>query len=266
MKNLFYILAVVAIAVAAFFGWQVKGKHEEKITERKDLVVQNKKLSGNIEDRRQDRKVATDEMNSARDSNNEAIANLEATKARFTGLKRKLSEVETRQEEADSRIQKVDQFIAEIKEQVPGDIRIEDVPQIVSDLREEEKTKNKALEELDLVREKLNREVVKLKDEILRTGGKIAESKKRVSVNDFEASVSAVNNEWGFLVIGAGEKSGLTGQSKLLVKRSGRLVGKVAISNIEANQSIAEVVPGTFAKGVVVQPGDRVILETVNSN
>jgi len=266
MKNLFYILSVVAIGVAAFFGWQVKDSNAEKIERRDVLFAKNKKLTDNIEEQTENKKVATKTMNVARDDKNEAIAKLDKAKADAGALKRTLAEVEARQEEAAARINKVDKLVAEIKEQVPGDIRIEDVPGIVSDLREEEKSKNKALEELDLIRTKLKGEVTKLKDEIVRTSGKIADSKERVGNNDFEASVSAVNNEWGFLIIGAGEKSGLTGDSKLLVKRGGRFVGKVAISSLEANQAIAEVVPGSLGKGVVVQAGDRVILEDVRSN
>ncbi len=266
MKNLFYLLAVISIGVAAFFGWQVKANTEDKITKRDDLINRNKIQTSKINEQTENRKLATKERDASRDAKNIAVAELDKSKSDFGILKRTLSEVEARQEDANARVEKNEQLLAEIKQQVPGDIRIEDVPQVVNDLREEEKAKNKSLEELNLVHSKLDKEVIKLKEDIVRTSGKIQESKKRVGNNDFEASVSAVNHDWGFLVIGAGEKSGLTGESKLLVKRSGRLVGKVAISALEANQAIAEIVPGSFAKGVVVQAGDRVILESVNPN
>ncbi|MEJ6560484.1 MAG: hypothetical protein QNL77_08070, partial [Akkermansiaceae bacterium] len=95
---------------------------------------------------------------------------------------------------------------------------------------------------------------------------KIAESKARVNGNTFRATVSSVNNEWGFLVIAAGEKSGLAGDSKLLLVRNGRLLGKVLISSLEANQAIAEIAPGSMATGVRPQLGDSVILADTAAN
>jgi len=259
-------LAVVSIAAAAFFGWQVKSAHTDYIGKREGLQDRNKKITGKIEEQTKNRAISEKQRDVALDAKEEAVARLDSAKSNYTGLKATLSQADTRLDEANARINKVDKFIAELKKQVPGDIRIEDVPDIVKDLREEKKQKDKTLEELDIVREKLQKDVVKLKDSIVRAAGKIEESKKRVAANDFEASVAAVNNDWGFLIIGAGENSGLTGQSKLLVKRAGRLVGKVAISSLEANQAVAEVVPGSLGKGVVIQAGDRVILEEVNPN
>ena len=112
----------------------------------------------------------------------------------------------------------------------------------------------------------LIKEVGKNNDEINRVGSKIAESRTRVLRNDFQATVTSVSSEWDFLVIAAGEKSGLAGDSRLLVQRGGRLLGKVAISSLEANQAVAEIVPGSLAPGAVIQPGDQVILEKVKSN
>ncbi len=266
MKNLFYAIAIVAIGASAFFGWQVKQKNLAKIAEGNDLVDRNKTLSGNVEEQQDNKKISTKQRTAAEDAKNEAIAALGISKAKLGDLKRTLSKIDVRLEEATSRIEKVDKIVTRVKSQVPGDIRIEDVPEVVNSLKEEEKKSTVALDELTIVREKLELEVSKLQAEIQRTQSKIIESKKRVAGNNFEASVSAVNNDWGFLIIGAGEKSGLTGDSKLLVKRGGRFVGKIAISQLEANQAIAEVVPNSLVNGSVIQTGDRVILEDVRSN
>jgi hypothetical protein len=75
-----------------------------------------------------------------------------------------------------------------------------------------------------------------------------------------EARVTAVNHDWGFLVIGAGSNSGFSPQTSLLVKRDGRLIGKVNPSAIEPTQTIAEIDLKALAPGVRIQPGDSVIL------
>ena len=58
-------------------------------------------------------------------------------------------------------------------------------------------------------------------------------------------------------MIGAGEKSGLTGESRLLIQRDGRLLGKLLISKLEPNTAVADVEPGSLRNGVVLQAGDR---------
>jgi hypothetical protein len=78
--------------------------------------------------------------------------------------------------------------------------------------------------------------------------------------------VSAVNDDWGFVIIGAGSSTGFTPQTKLLVKRDGRLIAEVKPSSIEPSQTIAEIDPETLAPGARIQPGDRVILANPATN
>lgn len=267
MKNILYIVAVIAIAAAAYFGFQTKKELTKQLEAQSELKEQNRQLSSTIQNESEVREVSRNARDTARSEKDETIATLSAARAKAGDLKRSLAEIDVRLDEANKRNENYETFIASLEQQVEGDnIRIEDVPTIVTSLREEQKQKEKEVEDLDLAREKLNNEVVKLKSDVERTSGKIAESKARVAGNRFEARVASVNNRWGFLVIGAGEKSGLDGNSKLIVKRGGKFVGKVAISRIEPNLAIAEVVRGSLPDGAVIQAGDRVILDEVRSN
>ena len=47
----------------------------------------------------------------------------------------------------------------------------------------------------------------------------------------------------------------------MLVVRDGTPIGKVRITTVEANTSIADILPGSLARGVTIQPGDKVIYE-----
>ena len=72
--------------------------------------------------------------------------------------------------------------------------------------------------------------------------------------------VTAVDQDWGFLVIGAGSNSGFSPQTGLLVTRDGHLIGRVRPSSIEPNQTIAEIDFKSIAAGARIMPGDRVML------
>jgi hypothetical protein len=94
----------------------------------------------------------------------------------------------------------------------------------------------------------------------------LVERSSRISKNSMEAVVTAVNQDWGFLVIGAGSNSGFAPQSSLLVERDGRRIGRVKPSSIGATQTVAEIDLESVAAGVRLQPGDRVILATPSAN
>ncbi|MEI6560898.1 MAG: hypothetical protein WCO68_02320 [Verrucomicrobiota bacterium] len=74
-----------------------------------------------------------------------------------------------------------------------------------------------------------------------------------------EGKVLAVNGNWNFVVLSIGDRQGVVNGSSLIVKRGGSLVAKLRVTSVEPSTSIADIQPGSSAKGVTVQPGDVVI-------
>jgi len=69
----------------------------------------------------------------------------------------------------------------------------------------------------------------------------------------------AVNSGWGFCVLNIGDNQGAAANRVLVVARNGRGIGRVRITSVEATQSVADILPSTFLRGMYVQPGDSVI-------
>ena len=61
---------------------------------------------------------------------------------------------------------------------------------------------------------------------------------------------------YGFVVVNVGEKDGARENGELLVSREGKLIGKLLISSVEDNRSIANVIPGWVQSDI--QVGDVV--------
>ena len=74
-----------------------------------------------------------------------------------------------------------------------------------------------------------------------------------------EGKVLAVNPSWNFVVLSLGDHQGVSTATTLIVKRGGALVAKLRVTSVEPATSIADILPGSIAKGNVVQPGDVVI-------
>jgi hypothetical protein len=72
-------------------------------------------------------------------------------------------------------------------------------------------------------------------------------------------TVLAVNQAYNFVVLNLGARQGVEPNSELLVLREGTLIGKIRISSVEPATAIGDIITGSLARGVQVQPGDTVI-------
>ena len=77
--------------------------------------------------------------------------------------------------------------------------------------------------------------------------------------NGLEGEVLAVNQGWNFVVLSIGDRQGAVTNAEMILKRGDSQIGKVRITSVEPSTSVADIIPGSLARGVRVQPGDRVI-------
>lgn len=264
MKNALHILALLVILAAGIFGYQLKAKYEAQLAETADFVGKNTNISKAIDEKRAEKeevtKVRTENL-SARDTAN---ADLELVSSKSGQLRSTLAKIKERMAASQAELDKINQGVEGLN--LEADVTIEELPALVESLKAEKASKEKRLEELEFINTKVTKDIATMQSDLTREQGVLSDSRERVSANKFEAPIVSVNSDWGFVIVGAGENSGLTGNSKLLVKRGGRLIGKLTISSLESNQAIAEVVPDSVAIGVRIQSGDRVILEETVAN
>jgi hypothetical protein len=78
-------------------------------------------------------------------------------------------------------------------------------------------------------------------------------------------TVLAVNQAYNFVVLNLGARQGVEPNSELLVLREGTLIGKIRISSVEPTTAIGDIITGSLARGVQVQPGDTVIYAGTSS-
>ncbi len=265
MKSLFYVLAVVAIGTSGFFGWSAKKNFEQQITDRDDLIQRNKNLSASINKEEETKRQNEAAKKLALDEESEAKAGLEAAQAKAREFNNTLDDIKGNLEVQLAEKKKIDDTIAAIRAKFPG-INLEEVPDKVKELEATVKRLDAEREDSEVIKAGLEADVAKNLSEISRVNDKVAESIKRVSGNIFQATLTAVDNDYNFAIIGAGEKSGLTGDSKLLVLREGRLIARLGITKLEANSAVGDVEPGSLRAGAVLRPGDQVILAKVRSN
>jgi hypothetical protein len=134
------------------------------------------------------------------------------------------------------------------------------LPDKIRELEVDKLAKEKKIEELTTLIEGANSRIATFRSELDSNAKRLVARSARISRNSAEAVVTAVNQDWGFLVIGAGTNSGYSPADELLVERDGKSIGRVKVSSNSPTQTVAEIDLESVAAGVRLQPGDRVML------
>lgn len=105
------------------------------------------------------------------------------------------------------------------------------------------------------------KEVAVIADQVRDLQQERVDTARNVALNGLEATVIAVNREWGFVMVNVGKGLGVTGDASLLVKRAGERIARLRITDISDEVLMSEVIEGSLAEGARVLPGDKVIFE-----
>jgi vacuolar-type H+-ATPase subunit I/STV1 len=269
MKIAFHILAILAFGVAGYFSLTHKEKFEQQQTTRLETIETNRNVtaSADAEDANiVTRQAVLDTAVQDRDTANAALESLTATNRTLNNeLSTVTSTLEAQQvelTELNNALEEVRKIVAELGDDVTLD-NMGDKIQELSDERDNRISRNEELTELVGGAE---RTLADRRDEAERLVQRNVARNTRLSRNATEAVLTAVDQSWGFVVIGAGSNSGFAPQTTLIVKRDGRMIGRVKPSSIEPTQTIAEIEYESLAPGVRLQPGDRVMLAQPSAN
>lgn len=266
MKFIFPILAIVVCLGAAYFSLSESGKFTAIQNARIEAINTNKSVAAKSDVAA---KNITDEQALLEESKNAlalATQSVSALESDALTLKKNLSSIESKVAAQEAQSTELNKTLEEVTNIIGTDVNLDELPDKVAELKESLKTQTEKAEELKTLIEGAESSLAANRTEVERLGERKQTRNKRFLGNAMEARITAVNQEWGFLVIGAGKNSGFTPQTTLLVKRDGRLIGKVKPSAIEPTQTIAEIDLKSLSPGVRIQPGDKVILAKPAAN
>jgi hypothetical protein len=269
MKAIVHVVAIVVLLGAAFFTLQHRSKFIKLEEVRLKTLAENKATSANAEATETELKKSKEGLAAAEQKREELSQSLAALQSTANTRQREASDLDATlktQEEEFVELNKTRDQVASMLKDLGQDITFENLGEKIEEIDVDLKAKKAKLEELETLSASATKALATTRTEIDRLVKRELERNAHISRNSMEAVVTAVNQDWGFLVIGAGSNSGFTPQTGLLIQRDGRLVGRVTPSAIEPTQTIGEIDFDSIDAGVRIQPGDRVILATPASN
>jgi len=269
MKKMLYIVAALLAGGAAFFSISHSAKFKNVQQVRLDTIAERQQTSNNAEKTEKEVKDLKAQLVAADTKKEEATQKMDAIKAAGASLERDLSGLDDTLKNQEDEITEVNKAIAEIDRimsELGGDVTVDNIGEKIKEFENRKSEQQTKLEELETLTTAAEKAFTTNRAELDRLMKRDLERISRIASGTTESVISAVNQDWGFLVIGAGSNSGFTPQTSLIVHRDGKALGRVRPSSIEPTQTIAEIDFDTLATGVRLQPGDRVMLAKPSGN
>lgn len=269
MKVIIHAVAILVLLGAAFLTHQHRSKFNELEKVRLQTKAEDKRVTENAVTEEAKLTVAKQALAAAEQKREEQTQALAALESNATKLQREAEDLDATLKTQESEFAELEKTREEITAIVKGlgeDITLENLADKIQQIDADLKEKKTKLEELETLVGSSGKALTTTRAEIDRLVKREIDRNANIGRNSMEAVVTAVNQDWGFLVIGAGSNSGFTPQTGLLVQRDGRMLGRVTPSAIEPTQTIAEIDFNSIGSGVRLQPGDRVVLAEPAAN
>ena len=265
MAKIFSGLTLLAALAAIYFGFQSKAlveklrvaadrEHTDLLSTRDNLKKKEKELEATKEELT----VAKDELTKTKDLLTKAEA--EAKKAVAD-----LADANQKKDAAEAQYATVKKSFDDLKAKF-GEKDPEQIVQSIAAMETANKDLTAKVATLEndyasqkIVVESLTKEKKATEEKIASKEKVIDRYQKNIMQKGVRGHVLAVNSGWGFCVLSIGDRQGAAANKIMIVARNGQSIGKVKIINVEANQSVADIVPSSFVRGSYVEPGDEVI-------
>ncbi len=263
MKFAILILSIAISGIASYYTLTQSQKFQDIQQARFDAIDTNERIKGNIEKQLAEIETKEAELKAARDALAVAQASLSTKKSDTNQLLAQASSIDAKITEQQAQIDELNQLVAGLKQELAPlniDITLGTIGDALKGLQTSLEERQKKDQELDKLLEDDEKMLADKRAEIDGYNKRIQARDLRMERNEVEARVTAVNHDWGFLVIGAGSNSGFAPDTSLLIKRDGRYIATVRPTAIEQTQTIADIDLKSLVPGVRIQPGDQVML------
>ena len=263
IKSIIYLVVIVATLAWGWFSYGDMKQFEQDKDKREALDGLNDNRKVNIKKTKKDAKAMEGQLKLAKSKLNDAENGLDNAKSKLKLSKNEAakwkSDIATQTEKLD----KVKDLIESIKKafaDLGEDIELNQIPALVQKLEDDLKKANKDLEELQALTEAADTRVASNNTQITDLDVRIAKRADRMKGNSAQGRITAVNHDWGFVTIEIPSNMPVTAEAKLMIKRGMSYIGNLKINAIEGRRIVADIDYKSMTPGLVVQPGDHVIL------
>lgn len=260
MKKFIMALSILAMGGSSFLGVLNQNELKKQIDIRDKTTAKAEKTEDELNDTKNQVATANEERTAAEDARDAVSAQLTETEREIKRQENTLTTINTELTRVTMRQREIDTQIASLKLD-PKIKSAKDLEDFEKDKKDSLTTYNNTVKDLTAQNQTLVNEMMAQEKRATELADYQVERAKMIALNGLEATVIAVNRNWGFVMVNAGKSLGVTQDSSMLVKRGRTRIARLRIVNLEPDVLVADVIPESLAEGTRVLPGDKVIFE-----
>ncbi|HAA88075.1 MAG: hypothetical protein CMO73_04195 [Verrucomicrobiales bacterium] len=256
----FLIPSALFLAISCVLSWMHRTELIEKRTERTNNNKQIVQILGQInkkdqpelletygklleqEQRRDQSKANTDQLN----------INIKALDGEITGLKAAKAPL-------DKKLATAENVVTELRKKLGPDVTLQNIAPTIKKLENDLENAKQDLATRQAELEVVSKKVAANEVRIQKAETVQAERLVKIERNATEGVVTAVNKDWGFVLVNIGKDQGVEGDSELIVKRDGIRIGNLSVVSIQPGLTVADISQKGLSKAV--EPGDKVVFQ-----
>jgi len=244
------------MAIGIVLGFINSGKTNDVRTRTNESVENIQNIIADIDKVTDDHKDFLEKIHSFEEELAVVRESVDSTNRKAKSIDAQLASKDQEIKQAKLRLAEIDATLAPYAGLTPENLRdkIEEMNDEISEKNEESDQLQKEIEVIAASVDRDNEALVSYrKDQSSRSA--------TIRLNSLQATITAVNNDWGFVVINAGSRKGVSQKSRLLIKRGNENIGRLNVVSIKPNTVIANIDQKSLRAGNLVTPGDQVIFE-----
>lgn len=250
-------IAAVLMLATAFFGFETRGTVQELRETVKTSNDSAQKAQASLSKAKEEAKSLIDQAAAEKQRAEAAVADAATVKADAQKSMDQAKDLQAKLDTANAQVQDLTAKVSQPIAPTAPTVSTEELTRLQGELKE---AQAKAAE-VEQVRASLESKAKAADAEAGELRQKEQRRQAGVMRPGLEGQVLAVNPGWGFVVLSLGDRQGAVMNAEMLVVRGDSRIAKIRITSVEPSTSVADVVPGSTARGAVVEPGDRVIFK-----
>lgn len=257
MSKILLIVTTVLVLACAALSFLTKGKVDGLNSEKENLSDQLGQKQSQLVKLEGDLKTSQEQLATATSQTEKAQADLASATRELSDTKNLLADANTQIEEKNKEIQDLNARTGRVSDDGSGHV-ITEAPD-VAEIQQKLKDSETQLAEARQLNDSLTGKISEMDSQMATLKEEAERRDRQMMAKGLEGQILAVNRAWNFVVLSIGDRQGVVQNAEMVVVRDGQAIARVKITSVEPTTSIADVVPGTLAKGAQVRPGDSVI-------
>ena len=258
--NYLLIPSVLCLLISSYLSWT----HRTELIDKRNERVKNNKsifqILGTINKEDQPELLATyGKLLKEEQRRDQSEANTDQLNINIKALDGEISGLKVAKAPLDKKLATAENVVTELRKKLGPGVTLQNIAPTIKKLENDLENAKQDLATRQAELEVVSKKVAANETRIQKAEKVQTDRLVKIERNSTEGIVTAVNKDWGFVLVIIGKDQGVEGDSELIVKRDGIRIGNLSVVSIQPGLTVADISQKGLSQAV--EPGDKVVFQ-----